>query len=507
MASANKPTAVHFSLVAFVMISAVCGFMWYMTAKDMSLAKQDLETAKKSDAENKAAAIKANNEAGVLKGFIGHNFELGAENADETNMTTVRGNVAADMQKYSPDARKDYTSALQKLASDLRDAKNERDDIMNNKLAVLTKDYLDLQSREAAKLAAMKVQVEKAEADLQSLIVKRDERLVAKQAEIKANADKVVEITGQLDAEKLARTKEVNGLKQILDAQTILITRLNEEMDGLKKTSFEVPKGIVRYVDHTGNLVWINLGRDDLLHPRTTFSIYVKSNQGMARSNEDIKGAIEVTRIIGPHLAEARITKSDIFRPIAAGDPIYTPLWSPAGTEKFAFAGIMDLDNDKYSDRESLIQKIKLSGAEVAAEVSEQGVRTGVVDQTIKFLVLGKIPKLDDADSKEQREQFLKMYKEIDTIRKEAKENGVRTVTLSDFANYIGYVRNTQLYRPGDKPVDQLNAGAHSNTLNADPGQRRSPGKVSNLFELKDKSKYKAPVSPGQTSKIFKGGR
>lgn len=507
-ASSNKPTAVHFSLVTFVMISAVCGFMWYVAAKDLNLREAELRKAQQDSKEDKALASKYLGERDILRDKIGHKFDvMGVPGTDDVgkNATVIIGAIERDFDQYSPEARKDYTSALQKLADDIRNVRQERDDL-RSRLNDLEKNYLDLQARESTKLAEQKKAVDKAEGDIRDLITKKDEVLTAKQREVEGLNTKVREVQSDLENERQAHLKEAKELRQTIDNQVVLLRRLNEEMDALKRTSFEVGKGIVRYVDHTAHLVWINLGADDRLRTRTTFSVYEKSNQGMARGPEDIKGAIEVTRILGPHMAEARITKSDIYRPMAAGDPIYTPLWSPAGTEKFAMVGFIDLDNDKHSDRDALYTVIKAAGAEVAAEVSERGVRTGIIDQDIKFLVLGKIPKLDEAENKEQRDEFQKLYKEYDVMKKEAKENGVRIITLSDFATYIGYVRQSKLFRPGDKPVDQLNAGAHSTTLNADPGQRRSPGKVSDLFEKKNKSAYHPPVSAGQTSKLFKGG-
>ena len=504
--SSNKPTAVHFSLVAFVMISAVCGFMWYMSQKDLALARHDLDNAKKETATNKTVATKAVSEVDLLKKYIGHMFQLtGTEGTDDANMTSMVGNMKSDFSKYAPEARADYTSALQKLAEELRNAKQERDDL-RTKWEITQKNYVALESRENTKLGEQTKAVARAEAELKDQITKKEEILAAKNQEVAELQNTVKEREKTLDDERTLHAKDSKDFRQVIDNQTVRLTVLTDELEKVKKTSFEVPKGLVRFVDYTNRSVWINLGEDDRLRVRTTFSVYEKSNQGMARGPEDIKGAIEVTRILGPHMAEAKITKDDIYRPFAAGDPIYTPLWSPAGSEKFAMVGIIDIDNDKHSDRDAIYQKIALSGAEVAAEVNEKGVRTGVMDQNIKFLVLGRIPKLDEADTPEQREQFNKMFKEFDVIKREAQQNGVRIITLNDFANYIGYVSQSRLFRPGDKPVDQLNEGAHSTGTNKAIGHRRSPGKVSDLFE-KDKTKYKPPVSPGTTSKLFKGGR
>ena len=56
------------------------------------------------------------------------------------------------------------------------------------------------------------------------------------------------------------------------------------------------------------------------------------------------KAAIEVTRIVGPHLSGARILNHDPKRPIAKGDFVYTPLWKPGRIEKYSFVGFIDFD-------------------------------------------------------------------------------------------------------------------------------------------------------------------
>lgn len=507
MAAANKPTAVHFSLVAFVMISAICGFMWYMSAKDLHQKSADLENAKTAAKTADSAANTLMNEVALLKKVIGHTFDKTGLETEPDNAATTFGAATKELSTLSSEARASYTTALQKLHTELRDAKRERDDLAT-KLDKTREELLGVKAREDNKLAAEVAKVAAADAELQALIKKKDEIVDAKQKEVEAATARVNEMVNELDKERQARAKQVKELTGVIDSQVVLITKQNEELDGLKKTSFEIAKGTIRYVDHSGKMVWISLGRDDHLNLRTTFSVYEKSNQGMARDNADIKGAIEVERIIGPHLAQARVTKDDVFRPMTIGDPIYTPLWSPGGTEKFALVGKIDLNNDGYSDRDALLQTIHLAGAEVVAEVTEQGVRTGTLDQSIKFLVLGKIPKLDEAETKEQKDQFIKLAAELDVIRKQAKENGVRIISLADFSNYIGYVTHSNIYRQGDKfNGPMLDKGAHSTSAGANPGDRRSRGRVSDLYEKANQKGYKPPVSPGQTSKVFKGGR
>lgn len=75
-------------------------------------------------------------------------------------------------------------------------------------------------------------------------------------------------------------------------------------------------KGEVVWVDASRKTIWINLGQADGLKPRTKFQAMQKQD------DEVVKGQIEVTRLLAPHLAEARIQTEEKNDPIAKGDLI-----------------------------------------------------------------------------------------------------------------------------------------------------------------------------------------
>ena len=59
---------------------------------------------------------------------------------------------------------------------------------------------------------------------------------------------------------------------------------------------------------------------------------------------EGNKGSIEVTHVLGDHLAEARVTDDKLADPILPGDKVYTPLWNPGQKRHFALAGFFNID-------------------------------------------------------------------------------------------------------------------------------------------------------------------
>ena len=205
--------------------------------------------------------------------------------------------------------------------------------------------------------------------------------------------------------------QEFAAAKGDFQKRTSLLQKINVDLrankEKLEKQSFEVPSGSIQLVDMDTQLVWINRGEADSLRKGTTFSVYKQINKGVARGVQDIKGSIEVTRVggdLGPHQAEARITRSKITEPMVPGDPIYTPLWRPGLKEKFAFVGLVDLDNDGVSDRDVLHELVDASNGQIVDEVDDKGERhppAGGMGVSTKFLVIGKIPDVGESKPNE----------------------------------------------------------------------------------------------------------
>src|SRR5690606_9524920 len=95
-------------------------------------------------------------------------------------------------------------------------------------------------------------------------------------------------------------------------------------------------------LDRRGTMPYINLGTVDGLTPQVTFSIHSLGADG--RLNPIPKGTIEVVRVIGSHLAQARVTSvRDANKdPILKGDKLFNPTWDPSRKKHVAIAGLAD---------------------------------------------------------------------------------------------------------------------------------------------------------------------
>jgi cell division protein FtsB len=216
--------------------------------------------------------------------------------------------------------------------------------------------------------------------------------------------------------------------------------------------SFEVADGRIAWANQDGT-VWINLGSADSLRRQITFSVFDADQQDAAKAAK--KGSIEVTRVLGEHLAEARITDDDARNPVLVGDQIYSQVWHRGKMLRFALTGILDVDDDGRSDLQLVRDLVELNGGAVDSYLADDGKVEGEMSVNTRYLVLGKFP--------EQANQAA-LIKGWNDMSDEAKTLGVETITLDMFLNQIGY-------SPNDRMV-QLGRGARSADFPPEPEDR-----------------------------------
>jgi hypothetical protein len=225
--------------------------------------------------------------------------------------------------------------------------------------------------------------------------------------------------------------------------------------------------------------VWINLGAADGLARQTIFSVYGQEETGLAQAER--KASIEVTRVLNDHLAEARITSDNPADPIMPGDQIFSPAWKPGEPVHFAFAGLLDIDGDRRSDRELIHGLVASAGGVIDAEVSEAGeqmIPGGQVTSSTRYLVLGQAP----SDRKGMTE-----WSRILTV---AEQLGVETLQMDKFLSMIGYQRELRTVPLGKagRPEDFKPAASNGKAPT-------STGNVSDVFRERQPPAKKSPGS------------
>jgi molecular chaperone GrpE (heat shock protein) len=501
-APSNKPVGLQIALVAFVLLTLIFGVMAFSFHRSLSDAQAaELKARNELSGVNKARGD-ADSNVTALKSLVGLKLETVQSN-DPNDATTVVGAANRKIGEAGANAGMNLMETLDKLLQSYNATEADRA-MVQQRLGELQQQYQQQEERYGAVAAEHDNARRKAEADLRDIVRSRDEALAAKDQEISelrkqwndAQAE-IQNINEQRDKERKKYSDELTRLEGIND-------KLRDELDELKQQTFEVADGVVRWVEFGTGMVYINLGSADNLRPRTTFSVYAKDSSGIGRGLEQIKGMIEVVKIIDAHTAAAKIRDEDLYRPIAPGDQIYSPLWHPGRVEQFSFVGLIDIDNDGRSDRELLHQVVETAGAKIDNEVDDEGNRTGDgITERTKFLVLGDIPDISQLARPEEEEKAQRIMSHLKDMRREARLNGVRIVNLNDFLGYIGYKPKRRVFQPGQERPYNLTSGSQSTATNEpiQKGSRESSGQVSG-FITRDKH-TRQQVSPGATSKVF----
>jgi hypothetical protein len=459
MATSGKTTAVHFSLIVFVVTTLILGVTTFLFHKDRAAALATADARKRESTKADAARQKAYDEMQEVKKLIGHEFEeIGLKDTETPN--SVLAAMRADIVNHGGgSAQGTVTDTLLKLSQTNTTVSEERNGLQND-LNDQKREVQVLRERLQKDVDLAKEKQAEAEADRLTVISTRDEAIAAKESKIADLESTNRQLGQELQEEIDARRNETQQLSDEISDLVVKNTRLQEELDEATNLTWEVADGKVRWVDHGRRLVWLDLGEVDRLRKRTSFSVYEKNHQGVGGGPEDIKGAIEVTRIIGPHMAEARIVDDDIFRPITQGDPIYTPLWSAGQELRFSFVGFVDLDGDSRSDREQLHDLVAAAGATIDNEVDDDGVLHGEgIDVFTKFLVIAEIKGLEDALPSQIDPRQATMQHLIE-LRSQARRQGVRAVSLSHFLDYIGYRATRRLWMPGTTDEYTIKGGS-----------------------------------------------
>ena len=523
MAASNKSVGLQISFGIVALLTIILGVGWYLTYRDFQDNLAELAEAQTKLTNEQTVSRDLDNDLEVLKGMTGHEFpEVG--NPQDAGANTVLGGIQGDLAKVPDLQTGTYSAAVAFLNQRLDDVGSERD-TKSQELSDANKKISELRGEYQTMVDQHKEAREAAERDNQDLIRSKDEEVRNKQAQIDDLRRSLNDLQVEYDDARAAWDTERKKFQSDQEQLIAQVDNLREKLKDATRVSFERADGLVRWVDNTAGLVWINLGSDDGLKTRTTFSVYRKGHHGVGGGDaEDIKGSIEITRIMGGHSAEGRIVSEDIYDPISKGDPVYTPLWSPGRREKFAVVGLIDLDQDGILDRQRFHDLVADAGASLVHEVTDDGTRIRFtrfpnewldwsegdpeLDSDTKYLILADIPDPALAVREEDKEIRTRIAGQLDRFRDEARRLGIEEINLSDFLAYIGYRPSRRLFIPGvvERPYN-LMSGAASVTTNEFVGNRAAAGSTSALFGRSRRLKPTAnSAASGATSGLF-GGR
>jgi len=254
-------------------------------------------------------------------------------------------------------------------------------------------------------------------------------------------------LAAQLEQEK-AKNKELND--ELLRTQAEL--KMAEGM--MRRAQQDVMKikpppdrevlaykfdGEVTLIDDRAKVAYLNIGSDDHVYRGLTFTVYDKGTPIPKEGNG--KAEIEVFDVEKTFSA-ARITRSEITKPILPGDTIANLIWDSDKTNVFVVAGDFDLDNDGDIDYDAV--------AKITVLVEKWGGRVAdTVSIDTDFLVLGRPPQvlrrptLDeieiDPTATERYEASLKRLAGYKELQRQAETLWIPIFRYERFLYFIGY--------------------------------------------------------------------
>jgi len=422
----NRPNlGLQIALIIFVLITialAVSTFMFFKENQESLIAKSAAEDLQKKEEQKRVAA---ETEANNIKPCLGRGAQDTSVQIDEEYKRDIAlyGATFPEVAQTYPQMLKSAADAYLVLQGKLADQEQT--------IARLEQEKQD--EKKKTEIASAKFTTEyKAQTD--ELLIDRGKFVEDRkafetaQAELARRIEEKNKQATDLSA-KMAREVDVRD-KAIKEIQAENI-KVKDDIHDLQKVDYDAPDGTVVRVNQREHTVWIDRGRADGIKEQMIFSVYDRSASNIAGENVKSKGAIEVVRILGPHLSEATITQDDIKDPLMKEDKIMNPSFRAGKPERFAVAGFIDLDGDGQSDLNRLLTLISNNGGIVDAMIDDEGKMTGVITPATKIMVLGDRPT-ETVKSPDALKSFTRMMKD-------ATDAKVNTMTLADFVKYMGY--------------------------------------------------------------------
>jgi len=458
---ARENQGLQIALIIFVMLTILLGVMTFMFFRQYQEATTKFMAADQKAKEQEETARNVLTENNQLKEMIGL--------AATDKMDTATTEFNKDMETYGANydqANRNYKKILAYLF-DVVQKKNTALASEQDQVKKLTDSLASFEQNKQPQIDQHAEAAKKAGGDVLAMRQQFTTDLDAARGE-KSDLLKQIE-TAQTTLKETQEKAAAAQQKAAIEISTTrqLYDNTRGQLEKAISPVFETADGEIRWVNQRQGTVWVNLGRADGLKRQTTFSVYSSAISDV--TSQGRKASIEVTQILGDHLAEARIVEDSVSDPIMPGDVIHTPIWAPGQREQFALAGLIDIDGDDKSDLPTVRNLIVMNGGVVDAAQDGEEI-TGKMTTQTRYLIVGKEPAPDSP--KAVMDAYQKM---ID----EARKIGIKEMSLQDLLRRMGWVDENQVIGYGTAATE----ADYRAKQPKDSVPRTSPGSVSGLFK------------------------
>ena len=360
---------------------------------------------------------------------------LASSSTGDAQFDTIATKFYGDMKAFGqevPIQERHYGKLTDYFTDTVRD-RNERYRQVREELAtVRTQAEADVATARAAqqKAETERENLAKQLDDERAQFAKSREDMTTKMELARDSKTKSERALQQMRRTRMQEEQQLNGKITQLE-NTIETQKL--ELNKLRDGRFESVQGEITWTMRGGRdgtkIVSINLGSADQLRPGITFGVVDRDDTSRLQ-DADVKASIQVTKILGPHSAEARVVAvPKVGNPIIPGDAVYSPFWAPGRTVRIALAGNIDIDGDDKPDNPILEGMIRAAGAEVA----DNGEQSGRIDPGIRFLVVGDTPDLGDTNQGRAAAEIAR----VGAAKQRAIEAGVTVIPAWKLEAYL----------------------------------------------------------------------
>ena len=458
---ARESEGFKWALIVFVCLTILLGATSFLTFRQYQEASKKAIAATSQAKESDQAAQKAIADMDNLKQMMGVPVS--------EDIQAISEQFKKDMQLFAadfPEETQRYRQVLERHATVLRQ-KNEELDKATNEVEQLKTYIVSLDAATQPKIDAFSEEAKKAQAD-------RDAELAKFEKDRKSITSQQEKLDGELKKTRDETEAKLVGMQSKVDQVNEKITKVTgaydtakSKIDAMTRENPDSFQGEIRWVNQRNKVAWINLGSADALRNQMTFSVYtVGAND---TTDIDKKATVEVTRVLGDHLAEAKILSDIDDDPIIPGDQIFTPVWNVGQRRHFAIVGKIDLDGDGKSDLERLRALIEMNGGVIDARKDKDGKRQGKMSMDTRYLILGETP---DAKSPQA------VLDDYNQMLRSAEELRVETIIVEKLLDQMGWNSQSEVLVFGDK-------GAGGKAFDVRPNERttQSHSGVSDLFK------------------------
>lgn len=443
--ASRESQGLQVALILFVMVTVVLAVTTYLyfSAAERERQKAEAAEARARQSDDTVNSLEFQNQ--IFRHVLGYEMR----NRDELNsiVQSLQDTSREEMEQALADFQQDmrvYGVGFQDQVLNYRTLPSHLLAVVNDKNSKLAEA-----DRLQAELVAERNRIQETEerrlAKVQAELVSTQQELRAEREKFNRERQRILETSEELAALVPEKEQELNrvrseaasridGLQKETQQSQVMIAALQERLEGRREETFEEADGEVTWVDQNSQMVWINLGSADGLRRQMTFSVYDRRHTGVATA--PIKARIEVTRVMEPRLAEARILEDNLSDPIMQGDIIYSPSFRRGQRTHFALVGIMDITGDGRSDLERVKSLITANNGVVDAELQPDGTIVGQMTSTTQFLVRGEAP------TDRSNERLMQGYSEMVG---EATRQGIQSMTLDNLLDRMGYVRDSRV--------------------------------------------------------------